>query len=202
MQDGEWILTYSANHNTQHIVYDTTSHMWACYYGSGSLNCAVPSKNETFEAPAPEQLTPLLDKQGSPSTVVSSLVVTSLVTSSLAASPFMFPSTVNSLPQASSTACPYGGSCTTHAGLVITARAGIGVGGSILGVAILVTIFLLIVRRSRRRVSDADKATTARNGVVYVNRQRIGELDAKRSIELDSKVQVELPGSDDRVELT
>lgn len=201
MQDGEWMLTYSANHNTQHIVYDATSDMWACCYGSGSLNCAVPSKNETFEAPAPEQLTPLLDKQGSPSTVVSSLVVTSLVTSSLAASPFMFPSTVNSLPEASSTACPYGGSCTSHAGLVMTAKAGIGVGGSILGVAILVTIFLLIVRRSRRRVSDADKATTAGNGVVYVDRQRIGELDAKRSIELDSKVQVELPGSDDRVEL-
>ena len=201
MQNGEGMLTYSANHNTQHIVYVAPSDMWACCYGSGCLNCAVSSRNETFEAPAPEQLTPLLDKQGSLSTVVSSLVVTSLVTSSLAASPFMFPSTVNGLPQASSTACRYGGSCTTHAGLVITAKAGIGVGGSILGVAILVTIFLLIVRRSRRKVSDADKAKTAGNGVLYVNRQRIGELHAKRSIESDSKVQVELPGSDNRVEL-
>ena len=168
VQDGEWMLTYSANHNTQHIVCDATSDMWACCYGLGSLNCAVPSTNETFEAPAPEQLTPLLDKQGSLSTVVSSLAVTSLVTSSLAALRFVSPSTVNSLPQASSTACPYGGSCTTHAGLVITAKAGIGVGGSILGVAILVTIFLLIVRRSRRKVSDADKAKAAGNGVLYV----------------------------------
>ena len=195
------MLNYSANHNIQHTIYDVTSYMWACCYGLGSLNCAVHSKNETFEGPAPKQLTPLLDKQVSPGTVVSSLVVISLVTSSLVASPFMFPSTVNSLPQASSTACPYGGGRTTHAGLIITAKTGIGFGGSILGVAILVTIFFLIVRRSRRRVSDADKATTAANGVVYVNRQRIGELDAKRAIELDSKVQVKLPGSDVRVEL-
>ena len=188
------MLTYSANHKTQHIVYDATSETWACCYGSGNLNCAVPSNNETFEAPAPEQLTPLLDMQGSPSTAVSSLVVTSLVTSSLAASSSTFPSTVNRIPQTSSTACPHGGSCTSNAGLVMTAKAGIGVGGAILGVAILVTIFLFIARRSRRRKSDADKATTAGSGVVYVNIQGIGELDAKRSVELDSKVQVELPG--------
>ena len=195
------MLTCSANHNAQHIVYNATSEMWACCYGSGSLNCAVPNNNETFEAPAPEQLTPLLDKQGSPSTAVSSLVVTFLVTSSLAASPFMFPSTVNSLPQASSTACPYSGNCTSNPGLVMTAKAGIGVGGSILGIAILVTISLLIVRRSRRRKSDADEATTAGSGMVFVERQRIGELDAHRSLELDSKAQVELPGSDNRVEM-
>ena len=76
----------------------------------------------------------------------------------------------------------------------MTAKAGIGVGGAILGVAILVTIFLFIARRSRRRKSDADKATTAGSDVVYVNIQGIGELDAKKSVELDSKVQVELPG--------
>ncbi len=83
----------------------------------------------------------------------------------------------------------------------MTAKAGIGVGGSILGIAILVTISLLIVRRSRRRKSDADEATTAGSGMVFVERQRIGELDAQRSLELDSKAQVELPGSDNRVEM-
>ena len=195
------MLTYPANHNAQHIVYNATSEMWACCYGSGSLNCAVPSNNETFDAPAPEQFTPLLNKQGSPSTAASSPVVTLLVTSSLTASPFIFPSTVNSFPQASSTACPYGGSCTSNAGLVMTAKAGIGVGASILGVAVLVTISLLIVRRSRRRKWDTDEATTAGGGMLYVNTQRIGELYAKRSVELDSKAQVELPGSDARVEL-
>lgn len=195
------MLTYAANHDTQHIVYNATSEMWACCYGSGSLDCAVPSNNETFVAPAPELLTPLLDKQGSPSTTVSSLVVTSLVTPSLTASTSAFPGTTTGTPQASSTVCPSGGSCTSNAGLTTAAKAGFGVGASIFGVAILVMILLLLVRRSRSRRSDADEATTLEGGVVYVNRQWIGELDAKTSVEIDSKVQVELPESGGRVEL-
>ena len=194
------MLTYAANHNTQHIVYDATSEVWACCYGSGSLNCAVPSSNETFKAPAPELLTPLLDKQDSPSTTVSSLVVTSLVTPYLTASPAIPPGTIISPPQASSTACPSGGSCTSNAGLTMAAKAGSGIGASIVGVAIIVTVLLLMARRSRRRRSDTE-ATTAEGGVVYVKRQWIRELDAKMLVELDSKVQVELPGSDGRLEL-
>ena len=199
MQDGKYMLTYSANHNTQHIVYNATSDVWACCYGVGSLNCTVPSNNETFEAPAPEQL--LLDKQASPSTAVSPLVITSLVTTSLAASPSMFFSTVKSLPQVSSTACPSGGSCTSNAGLATVAKAGIGVGASVLGLAVLAIVSFLIVRRSRRRKSDDDEVMTAGSGVVYANTLWTGELDARKSVELDSKLQVELPGSDDRVEL-
>ena len=195
------MLTYAANHDIQHIVYNATSQMWACCYGSGGLNCAVPSNNETFEAPAPELLTPLLDKQGSPSTTVSSLVVTSLVTPSLAAAPSVFLGTITSHLQASSAACPSGESCTSNTGLTTAAKAGSGVRASSSGIAILVMILLLIVRRSRRRRSDADEATTAGNGVLYVNRQWIGELDAKMSVELDLRVQVEMPGSHGRVEL-
>ncbi len=195
------MLTCSANHNTQHIVYNATSEMWACCYGAGSLNCAVPSNNETFEAPAPEQLTPLLVEQGSRSRAVTPLVITSLVTTSLAASPSMFSRTVKSLPQALSTACPSGGSCTSSAGLATVAKAGIGVGASVLGLAVLAMVSFVIVRRSRRRKSDADEAMTAGSGVVYGNTLWIGELDARRSVELDSNLQVELPGSDDRVEL-
>ena len=195
------MLTYVANHDTQHIVYNATSEVWACCYGSGSLDCALPSNNETFDAPAPELLTPLLDKQGSLSTTVSSLVVTSLVAPSLTASPSAFSGITTSPPQASSTACPSGGSCTSNAGLTTAAKAGFGVGASIFGIAILLTILLLIVRRSRRRGSDADEGTAPEGGVVYVNRQWVGELDAKISVEIDSKVQVELPESGRRVEL-
>ena len=195
------MLTYAANHDTQHIVYNATSEMWACCYGSGSLNCAVPSSNETFKAPAPELLTPLLDKQGSPSTAVSSLVITTLGTQSITASSSMLPGTVTSLPQPSSTACSSGESCPSNAGLTTAVEAGSGIGASIFGIAILVTMLLLIIRRSRRRRSDADEATTAGDGVAYVDRQWIGELDAKISVELDSKVQIELPGSHGRVEL-
>lgn len=154
----------------------------------------------TFKAPAPELLTPSLDKQGSPSTTVSSLVVTSLVTPSLTASLSIFPGTVTSLPEASSTACPSGGSCTSNAGLTTAAKAGSGVAASIFGIAMLVTVLFLIVRRSRRRRSDAEEATTAAGGAVYVNRQWVGELDTKRSVELDSKAQVELPGICGKVE--
>ena len=195
------MLTYAANHDTQHIVYNATNKMWACCYGSGSLNCAIPSNNETFKAPAPDLLTPLLDKQGSPSTAVPSLIITSLVTPSVRASPFAFPGTITVPPQAPSTACPSGRSCTSNEGITTAAKAGSGVGASIFGVAILVTILLLTVRRSRRRRSDADEAKTAEDGVVYANRQWIRELDAKISVELDSKVQVELPGSPCRVKL-
>ena len=200
-QGEKQVLICTANHDTQHIVYDAASEDWACCYGSGSLDCAIPSNNETFKAPAPELLMPLLDKQGSPSTTVSSLVVTSLVTPSPTASPSIFPSTVTSLPEASSTACPSGGSCTSNAGLTTAAKAGSGVAASIFGIAMLVTLLFLIIRRSRRRWSDAEEAATAAAGAVYVERQRVGELNAKISVELDSKVQVELPGSCGRVEL-
>ena len=165
------------------------------------MDCAVPSINETFKAPAPELLTPLLDKQGSPSTAVASLVITSPATPSLMASPSIFPGTVTSLSQASSTACPSGGSCTSGASFTTAAKAGFSVGASIVGIAMLLTVLLLIVRRSRRRRSDAEEATTAAGGAVYVERQLVGELDAKISVELDSKVQVELPGTCGRVEL-
>ena len=156
---------------------------------------------ETFKAQAPELLTSLLDRQGLPSTIVSSLVVTSLVTSSLTASPSIFPGTVTGLPDASSTVCSSGGSCTSNAGLTTAARAGSGVAASIFGFAMLVTVLFLIVRSSRRRRSDAEEATTVAGGAVSVERQRVGELDAKILIELDSKVQVELPGSCGRVGL-
>ena len=195
------MLTFAANHHTQHIFYNATSEMWACCYGSGSLDCAVPNNNETFEAPAPELLTPSLDKQGSLSTTVSSPVVTSLVTPSPAAAPSVFLGTITRPLQASSAACPSGESCTSNTGLTTAAKAGSGVGASIFGIAILVTVLLLIVRRSGRRRSDADEATTAGDGVAYVNREWVGELDAKVSVELDSTVQVELPGSHGMVEL-
>ena len=81
----------------------------------------------------------------------------------------------------------------------MAAKAGSGIGASIVGVAIIVTVLLLMARRSRRRRSDTE-ATTAEGGVVYVKRQWIRELDAKMLVELDSKVQVELPGSDGRLE--
>ena len=40
---------------TQGVVYNSTSGLWACCYGSGVLDCRYPS-NETFFAPRPEKL--------------------------------------------------------------------------------------------------------------------------------------------------
>jgi hypothetical protein len=40
---------------TQDVVYNTTSGLWACCYGSGDLNCNDPS-DETFYAPNPRAI--------------------------------------------------------------------------------------------------------------------------------------------------
>lgn len=42
---------------TQGVIYNSTSGLWACCYGSGVLDCRYPS-NETFFAPGPEKLFP------------------------------------------------------------------------------------------------------------------------------------------------
>ncbi|KAM0802982.1 hypothetical protein BDR22DRAFT_841102 [Usnea florida] len=44
-----------SDHPTQDIVYNGSTDLWHCCYGSGTLDCSFPSP-ETFEAPSPQQL--------------------------------------------------------------------------------------------------------------------------------------------------
>ena len=70
-------LCLIADNPTSDIVYNSTTALWHCCYGSGSLDCSDPSL-DTFDAPSPQQLLAAADSssstniQGISSTIVVS----------------------------------------------------------------------------------------------------------------------------------
>ena len=55
-----------ANHPTSDIVYNSTTALWHCCYGSGSMDCSHPDLY-TFDAPSPQQLLAAVESSDSSS---------------------------------------------------------------------------------------------------------------------------------------
>ena len=169
-------------YGTQDVLYEPSYGLWACCYGSGSLNCQKPG-NETFAAPAAAKLF----------ATSSSAAATSSTTSvgSTRSSPTSSPST-----RSSSTASPSSsatGGPSSHSGSSTTT---IAVAVAIPVVAVLVAIGLSLwwMRRKRR----------ARQQVQNNDLQGAGWVDhtGKGPAVLVSDRMVEMAGDRERVELS
>ena len=79
--------------------------------------------------------------------------------------------------------------------------AGITVTGTVVGLALLAAIFYLFIGRARLRKPNLCDSGAVRGCTSYREAPFGGELDANRSVELDSEAKVELPACIDTIEL-
>ena len=179
---------------TQDIVYNSTTNLWACCYGSGELDCSDPS-DETFEAPSPEQLASMASSAPSSTQTSSASSPTSLALTSLTSS-----SAVTSSPQITSISYPTSDTGTPNTGLSTGAKAGISIAAAIRRL-LVIAILLICIQRSRQRKRIATEGRPAIRETWTGYTQPRDELDAKRSMELDSQAQVELDAQHGRGEL-
>lgn len=178
---------------TSDIIYNSTTSLWACCYGSGNLDCSVPSL-DTFEAPSPQQL--LADYASSLPSSSSSKSSPTLPASYSA--PISFAS---SRP----TTCPSGTACLprTLVGLSTGAKAGIGIAAAVLGISLAILAFS-ILRRKGHNSNNKDKVGQERpdraydDGAPYAHVREVqcAEVSAEQSVKLsDSLVRVEISGA-------
>lgn len=153
------------------VVYNQTTKIWhCCGLINGSVRCDTPT-DETFSAPAPSALSVTFSVGPTPVTAASSPSSTSPTTSPSSTSP-------TTSPSASQTSDPQ----ATGGGLSGGAKAGIGVGCAIVGVAI---IGLLAWFFSRRRTKHAVMRETP--GMGYGYNPAVGGYKAERPVELPSR---------------
>ena len=110
-----------ANNPTSDIVYNSTTALWHCCYGSGSRDCSDPSLY-TFDAPSPQQLLAAVESSDSSSSTniqdVFSTIIASYSAStysSLSVSSILTSSPSSTLDHISS-ALSISTSTTTHSG--------------------------------------------------------------------------------------
>jgi len=211
----------SAAYGTQDIVFNRKTDLWACCYGLGTLDCAVPN-NETLQAPAPENLRSFSTftstsqtSSSSASISISAAVSTVTVLPSRASSssasnsskPSAFLKTSAGLPGASSSSpsaasstpslCADGRRCSS--GLSEGAKAGLGVGVSLFCLALIVGIVLASrLLRRRKRSSNVGKGPIEKSTGQYTTTKHAHaaqEPGAEEHAELDGKSQAELDSS-------
>lgn len=194
-------------HPTADIVYNSTTALWACCYGSGSLDCSVPSA-ETFEEPSPQQLladfaSSSFSSSPSSSTSLSSKPASLVFTSSSSVSTAFSSSTASSAPTSSTssrlTVCPSGSACSPHpsTGLSAGVKAGIGIAAALVGIALAVLAFLCFHHRRKRHYNHREQSEQKPGAGINGNATQhayagAAEINAKRSVELDSNARVEM----------
>lgn len=178
---------------TQDVIFDEENGLWACCYGSGELDCRVPS-DETFAAPGPEELFAVSSSRtASASATASSGSVTATTASpSVSTSAAEFPS--SSPSSAASDSSSSGDDNTTTIAVAVAVP--------VVVILAVVVAFLLWRRRRHRQCNDApghraEGWQTANQAYNYNRGEKsMAEMNAVRDPgELDSRVRVgELPG--------
>ena len=202
----------SGNHPVQDIVYNGTTSLWACCYGSDGLDCSNPT-NETFEAPSPEQLMASLDSLIPSSTrILTSSFSSSTSTPIIKSIPSVTISSNTSTPEtriltvlrSPSPTSPANEISNSHTGsdLGSSASAGVGVGSTVVGLGLLALMFYIIRRVRHRKLAldnvrpDKDSSLNAPRLTYdspFIPTRIPAELDAVyQRMELDSRAFVEL----------
>ncbi|KAL8946011.1 MAG: hypothetical protein Q9222_007536 [Ikaeria aurantiellina] len=198
-----WMLTiiYTAETNSSDIIYSSDTGLWACCTNDGELDCSNPT-DETFQAPSPGDLKEIVSSSSTSSTSSPA----SSTGSSASSSSTLPSSTAWSTAPAANTSpdsnanvatfeCANGGQCPGSTGLSNGAKAGIGVGATIAGLAVLAAIFFLIRQsRRRKRSSNYEKAPVSEALNATGNATSKYELDSKQDTELDSRMRLEADG--------
>ncbi|MCJ1327653.1 hypothetical protein MMC10_004324 [Thelotrema lepadinum] len=136
---------------SQDVVYNVTTGLWACCYGSGSLDCEIPS-NETFQGPSVDELLSPISSSSSSST---SVAAQSTSTSTSSGSP----STSVATTTASQAAITTVASTSPSSGLSTGAIAGIAVGVFTAFAIFLAALafFILAKRKSKKSHGIAEE---------------------------------------------
>ena len=207
-----------ADHPTSDIVYNSTTDLWYCCYGSGLLDCSLPSP-ESFEAPSPQQLlknsfdSSSLITLSSYMTPSSSSIPSTIDHASVSSNSF---STVTLVSVAVSSILPIPASSTSSGsisypsgstysspmstGVSINAKIGIAIAVTlaILGLAILTSIICRRRRRHKRsgnQISERAPIAGIQDDGTPSEDEGVNlavELSAERSAELDSSAMMEL----------
>jgi hypothetical protein len=171
-------LDIAAGH-TSDVVYNSVSNLWSCCsYPNGTTNCELPT-DDTFAAISPEQFSSTATSSSSAPHTRSSTVSTAATNSNSAPAASTSPS--SSISGSSNTATPPPAS-DVSSGLSTGAKAGIGVGCSILGIAVLTGVVFLVRRRSTNITTLASSQLYEAEGKpkeYYATAGRPGELSAE-----------------------
>lgn len=171
-------LDIAAGH-TSDVVYNSVSNLWSCCsYPNGTTNCELPT-DDTFAAISPEEFSSTATSSSSAPHTRSSRVSKAATNSNSAPAASTSPS--SSISGSSNTATPPPAS-NVSSGLSTGAKAGIGVGCGILGVAVLTGVVFLVRRRSTNNTTLASSQLYEAEGKpkeYYATAGRPGELSAE-----------------------
>lgn len=162
----------------QDVVYDSSSSLWACCYGSGTDNCFNPS-TETFEAPSPQQL----------NTCKSIVYTNPNFINRFKSSVFRFDSLLHKL---------------SHDVILeqvelspqLGAIAGIAIAVAVVGGLLVAAVLFFLFRGPRREIASSRDTQLVVGKKTYKNTQSRVELDANWPEEFDSRPRTELDARD------
>ncbi|KAL9591465.1 MAG: hypothetical protein Q9179_007694, partial [Wetmoreana sp. 5 TL-2023] len=175
------------------VVYNRTTGLWACCFGDrGTRNCNYPT-DDTFQAPPPEELKTIASSTSDPGTSSPTSSASQLRTTTSSAAPSATPNS-SSTPQTTHNPCAESGGCPSS--LSSGAKAGIGVGATIAGLALIAMIFFMFRRRAHKGHGGSVKQAPSKDvSGEAANTGPPKELHGERQTELDSRMWVEMNGA-------